>query len=188
MNAPRATLWQRLRHQVVATKVDAVLAIVLVGLAVYFIPKVARWVFVDSIVVAEEPTACAAATGACWAVVYAHARTILFGLYPYAEQWRAGIALSMVALALIATFVIGAAHLRRVVALWVLTALVFVTLMGGGLFGLKPVPTDAWGGLPLSIFVFMASVIIGFPLAVALALGRGSSLPAIRVVCTLAIE
>src|SRR5215475_13771209 len=135
MNAPRATLWQRLRHQVVATKVDAVLAIVLVGLAVYFIPKVARWVFVDSIVVAEEPTACAAATGACWAVVYAHARTILFGLYPYAEQYRAAVALGIVALALAATFALGVRRLRYVILLWIATALVFLALMAGGILG-----------------------------------------------------
>jgi general L-amino acid transport system permease protein len=60
--------------------------------------------------------------------------------------------------------------------------------MGGGAFGLKRVPTDEWGGLPLSIFVFLGTVLLGFPLAVLLAFGRASRLPAIRVVCTAAIE
>jgi general L-amino acid transport system permease protein len=60
--------------------------------------------------------------------------------------------------------------------------------MRGGILGLAPVPTDTWGGLPLSIFVFIATVLAGFPLAIALALGRGSRLPAVRVVCTGAIE
>ncbi|HET7097852.1 MAG TPA: amino acid ABC transporter permease [Casimicrobiaceae bacterium] len=188
MSAPRASLGQRLRHHVVATKVDAVLAIVLVGLAVYFVPSVARWVFVDSVVVAEQPTACAAATGACWAVVYAHARTILFGLYPYAEQYRAGIALGVVALALAATFAFGVRRLRYVIALWIVAALAFLVLMAGGIFDLARVPTDAWGGLPLSLFVFIATVLLGFPLAIVLALGRGSRLPVFRIVCTAAIE
>ena len=188
MSAPRASLGQRLRHHVVATKVDAVLAIVLVGLAVYFVPSVARWVFVDSVVVAEQPTACAAATGACWAVVYAHARTILFCLYPYAEQYRAGIALGVVALALAATFAFGVRRLRYVIALWIVAALAFLVLMAGGIFDLARVPTDAWGGLPLSLFVFIATVLLGFPLAIVLALGRGSRLPVFRIVCTAAIE
>jgi general L-amino acid transport system permease protein len=188
MNAPRASLRDRLRHHVVATRIDVVLAVVLVGLAVMFVPKLVRWLLIDSVVVAEQPSACAAAAGACWAVVYAHARNILFGLYPYAEQYRAAIALGIVALALAATFALGVRRLRYVGALWIATALVFLALMAGGVLGLARVPTDAWGGLPLSIFVFIATVLFGFPLAVLLALGRGSRLPAVRLVCTTAIE
>jgi general L-amino acid transport system permease protein len=78
--------------------------------------------------------------------------------------------------------------LRHVAALWVATAVVFVLLMAGGILGLEYVPTDAWGGLPLSIFVFIATVLVGFPFAIALALGRGSRLPVFRIVCTAAIE
>jgi general L-amino acid transport system permease protein len=138
--------------------------------------------------VAEQPNVCATAVGACWAVVYAHAQTIVFGLYPYAEQFRAGIALGVVALALAATFALGVRRLRFVVVLWIATALLFLVLMAGGMLGLARVPTDAWGGLPLSIFVFIATALFGFPLAVLLALGRGSRLPAFRLVCTTAIE
>ena len=47
---------------------------------------------------------------------------------------------------------------------------------------------DDWGGLPLSIFVFIATVLLGFPFAIVLALGRGSRLPALRIACTGAIE
>jgi general L-amino acid transport system permease protein len=188
MNAPRASLRERLRYHIVATRVDIVLAVVLVGLAVTLVPKAVRWLFIDSVVVAEQPNACAAIAGACWAVVYAHARTIVFGLYPFAEQYRAGIALGVVALALAATFILGTRRLRYVGALWIAAALVFLVLMAGGILGLARVPADAWGGLPLSIFVFIATVLFGFPLAVLLALGRGSRLPAFRLVCTAAIE
>jgi general L-amino acid transport system permease protein len=84
--------------------------------------------------------------------------------------------------------VLGVQRLRAIVVLWIVTAMAFVTLLAGGPFGLQPVPTDAWGGLPLSIFVFIATVLLGFPLAVVLALGRGSRLPVFRIVCTAAIE
>lgn len=178
----------RLRSRVFATPADAVLVVVLLLLAAWALPKVILWTFVDSVVSADTPLACRDAKGACWAVVTHHARVILFGLYPYAEQWRAGIALVLVALALVATFVLGVRHLRRVALVWVATAVLFVGLMGGGAFGLKPVPTDEWGGLPLSIFVFMGTILLGFPLAVLLALGRESRLPAISLVCTGAIE
>lgn len=186
--APRVGLIGWMRSHLFATPTDVVLAIVLVAFAVYAVPKVLVWAVVDSVVVADAPRTCAAAAGACWAVIYNHARVILFGLYPYTEQWRAGLALLIVALALAATFALGVRRLRLVVALWIAAALVFIVLLAGGVLGLKPVPTDAWGGLPLSIFVFIATILIGFPLAIVLALGRGSRLPAVRIVCTGAIE
>jgi general L-amino acid transport system permease protein len=177
-----------LRAHVFATPVDTALGIALLAFAVYALPAVVRWAIVDSVVVADTPSSCAAASGACWAVVTSHARIILFGLYPYAEQWRGGLALTLVALALTATFVLGARRLSVVVALWVATAAVFVVLQAGGVMGLMAVPTDAWGGLPLSFFVFIISVLLGFPLAIVLALGRGSRLPAFRIACAGAIE
>jgi general L-amino acid transport system permease protein len=185
---PRASFQDWLRRHVLATRTDVVLAVVLVALAIWLVPGIVRWGFVDSVVAADQPQACAAAAGACWAVVTAHARTILFGLYPYTEQWRAAIALAVVAVALAATFVLGVQRLRHVAVLWVATAAVFLVLMAGGLFGLTYVPTDAWGGLPLSIFVFIATVLLGFPLAIVLALGRQSRLPVFRIACTAAIE
>jgi len=187
-SAPQAGWWRWLRAHVFATPLDGALALLLLALAGYALPKVARWAFTDSVVVADQPSACAAASGACWAVIHAHARSIIFGLYPYAEQWRAGVALVLVAVALAVTFAVGARRPRRTLTLWVVTAIAFVVLMGGGILGLAPVATDDWGGLPLTIFVFIATVLIGFPLALLLALGRGARLPVVRGVCTAAIE
>lgn len=185
---PRPGPWRWLRQRILATPTDFVLAALLVGVAIYALPIVLRWAIVDSVTVATNPGECASIAGACWAVVTVHARTIFFGLYPYAEQWRPGLALVAVAIALVLTFVLGATKLRAVASVWAVTTILFVLLMGGGVFGLSPVSTDSWGGLPLSIFVFIATVIVGFPLAIMLGLGRGSQLPAIRMVCTMAIE
>ena len=64
----------------------------------------------------------------------------------------------------------------------------FVILMAGGIFGLTPVPSDRWGGLPLSLYVFLGTVLIGFPLSIGLALGRISRWPLLRLLCTTIIE
>ena len=48
-------------------------------------------------------------------------------------------------------------------------------------------PED-WGGLLLTIYLALGSIALSFPLGVLLALGRRSSLPAIRVVCVAYIE
>jgi general L-amino acid transport system permease protein len=185
--SPRAGPLMWIRRHVFATPLDVGLGIVLIIGALIAMPKVIAWAFVDSVVLAESPASCAAA-GACWAVVYAHARAIVFGLYPYVEQWRAAAALIIVAAAVAITFVLGATRLRVVVLTWIVAAVLFVLLMRGGVLGLPLVATDAWGGLPLSIFVFITTILLGFPLSILLALGRGSRLPALRVVCTAAVE
>lgn len=178
----------RLYSKWLATPTDRVLAILLLLVAAYVLPGVIRWAFVDSVLFADNAAACREATGACWAVIRQRFRVIAFGLYPYDQHWRAALALGAVVLALGGTFGAGAERLRLVAALWIVTAAVFIVLMGGGVFGLTPIPSDRWGGLPLSLYVFLGTVLIGFPLAIGLALGRTSQLWAIRIFCTAIIE
>ncbi|NEQ24298.1 MAG: amino acid ABC transporter permease, partial [Microcoleus sp. SIO2G3] len=60
-------------------------------------------------------------------------------------------------------------------------------LMLGGL-GIRRVETNLWGGLMLTVFLSLVSIVLSFPFGVLLALGRQSSLPAIRWLSTGAIE
>jgi len=71
--------------------------------------------------------------------------------------------------------------------LWIAVIPVFFWLMGGG-FGLSKVPTDQWGGLPLTIMLATFGIVLAFPLAVLVALGRRSRLTAIRSVCAIYVE
>jgi len=50
------------------------------------------------------------------------------------------------------------------------------------------VTTDRWGGLPLTIMLSSLSMVMSFPIAIAVALGRRSALPAIRTFCTIYVE
>lgn len=70
---------------------------------------------------------------------------------------------------------------------WVLSFFAMLWLMIGG-FGLKPVPTTAWGGLLLTLFMSVVSIVLCFPLGLALALGRQSTLPVVRWLSTIYIE
>jgi general L-amino acid transport system permease protein len=47
---------------------------------------------------------------------------------------------------------------------------------------------DDWGGFMLNLFLAVCSIILCFPLGILLALGRRSTLPLVRVVCTAYIE
>jgi general L-amino acid transport system permease protein len=63
----------------------------------------------------------------------------------------------------------------------ILVAFLVVVAFGG-------VPWSDWGGLLLTLFLAVGGILLSFPIGVLLALGRRSSLPAVRVVCVGYIE
>ena len=126
-------------------------------------------------------------TGACWGVVTEKGRLILFGRYPFAEQWRPLLACALLVALLVASCL--RTFWRPALALaWVTVFAAFFVLMRGGVLGLTPVETARWGGVPLTLMLSSVSLIVSFPLAVGVALGRQSRLPAIRTVCVLYVE
>lgn len=70
---------------------------------------------------------------------------------------------------------------------WAVAVGVGLWLLLGGL-GLKPVSPNDWGGMLLTVFMSLISIALSFPLGIALALGRQSSLPMIRWLSTAYIE
>ncbi|MEG4227374.1 amino acid ABC transporter permease [Microcoleus sp. N9_B2] len=72
-------------------------------------------------------------------------------------------------------------------AVWAISFPIILWLIKGGL-GLTEVSTNDWGGLVLTLFLAVISIVLSFPLGVLLALGRQSSLPVVRLLSTLYIE
>ena len=141
---------------------------------------------------APNAEACARTGGACWAFLGDRWRLILFGPYPYAQQWRPATALILF-VALIAATATPAtwrarARIRTLIAAWVIGVPLMAVLMWGGIAGLSFVPARLWGGLPLTVMLATVGVGLAFMLAVLLALGRVSEMPVIRALCTLYIE
>jgi general L-amino acid transport system permease protein len=126
--------------------------------------------------------------GACWAVLTDKYRLILFGRYPYAEQWRPAI----VVLLFIGLYVVSGMRRfwrKELVLIWVATLAVVGILMWGGIFGLTEVTEDNWGGLPITLILATFGAAFSFPLAILVALGRRSTkLPAVKMLCVLYVE
>ena len=125
--------------------------------------------------------------GACWAVIPEKYRFILFGTYPYDQQWRPALA----TLTLIALFFLSSRRSwwrKELVLVWIATLVVTGVLMWGGIFGLTFVSQDRWGGLPVTLILATSGLAFGFPLGILVALGRRSKLPAIRSLCVLYVE
>ncbi|MBB3178191.1 amino acid ABC transporter permease [Variovorax sp. Sphag1AA] len=127
----------------------------------------------------QGPDACrVAGAGACWAVINEKFRLIVFGIYPYAQQWRAALGMAI----LVAMYMLSTRRSwwnRRLAIAWVVALAAFGALMWGGVMGLPFVPDDQWGGLPVTLILATLGLAAGFPLAVALALLRHSSRPGV---------
>jgi general L-amino acid transport system permease protein len=126
-------------------------------------------------------------TGACWAVINEKHRFILFGTYPFEEHWRP----ALVCVLFVGLYVVSA--MRRfwtwhLIPIWAATLTLIGILMWGGILGLTYVPQERWGGLPITLILATFGLAFAFPLAVLVALGRRSKLPAIKVLCILYVE
>ncbi len=152
------------------------------------LPPLLSWSVFNAVAAADN-AACRAAheVGACWGVVAEKGRLILFGRYPFAEQWRPLLACALLVAVLVCSC-LRAFWRPALAALWLAMLGVFFTLMLGGAFGLTPVETSRWGGLPLTLMLSTFSLVVAFPLSVLVALGRQSRLPAIRTLCVLYVE
>jgi general L-amino acid transport system permease protein len=149
-------------------------------------PPFIRWAFIDANWMTTG-SACRESSGACWSVVFNNLRFILFGFFPYDQQWRPFIAM------LILFGLLGFSRDRRfwrkaLGYAWLAGLIVMGVLMRGGLFGLVSVESTQWGGLPLTLLLSVFSLTLAYPLGVILALGRQSKLPIIKLMCVVYIE
>ena len=79
---------------------------------------------------------------------------------------------------------------RWVVILGIVAFLLTLVLLRGlpGVPALQPVSVVYWGGLKLNLLLAVAGIVISFPIGIALALGRRSRLPVVKLLCVVFIE
>ena len=68
--------------------------------------------------------------------------------------------------------------------------LVTLVLLGGigGVPGFQRVKVNYWGGLMLNLMLAVEGIVISLPIGIALALGRRSQLPVVKLLCVVFIE
>ena len=129
--------------------------------------------------------------GACWGFVAEKWRLIVFGRYPYEEQWRPALATAAVVAMLVASALPAGWNrhgARALVVGWIAALAVFFFLMLGGALGMSIVGTERWGGLPLTVILTLIAIGASAPIGVLLALARRSQLPMLRSLATAYIE
>jgi general L-amino acid transport system permease protein len=166
--------------------VNSILTLVVLFFLYKIIPPFVQWAFIDSfwLSTAEQ---CRAGHGACWSIIPANIRFILFGFYPHELHWRPFVAIIMLVSLLL--YSKNRNHWKASLCyLWIAGLIAMGILMKGGVFGLRSVESDQWGGLPLTLMLSVFGMFAAYPLGIFLALGRRSKMPAIKTVCILYIE
>jgi general L-amino acid transport system permease protein len=144
-----------------------------------------RWAIFDA-AWSGGPEACKTHAGACWPFVAANARLMFFGVYPQAVLWRA-VASLVLMIAVIAASMIPRFWGWPLALGWVVAPTATCLLLSGA-FTATPVSTNDWGGLPLTLLVWMIAFGGAFVIAVPLALARRSQLGGLRTAAIATIE
>jgi general L-amino acid transport system permease protein len=159
---------------------DTLLTFIILFLFYISIPPLLSWMFFDATFFGTSKKDCSG-TGACWVFIQVWLKRFTYGMYPNDQIWRIDLAF------IIFFFVIGAyffvnTKIKKILFIFLTIIFPFLAifLFHGGLFGLEEVETRVWGGLFLTLFISVFSIIFCFPIGVLLAMGRRSKLPVIR--------
>ena len=165
---------------------NSILSLVVLYFLWQTLPPLINWAFINSSW-APSGDQCRVGGGACWSVVSANIRFILFGFYPHSLQWRP--LLAIVILVALLFFSQNRNHWKKYLFYsWLIGLFVMGLLLRGGLFGIKGVESNLWGGLPLTLLLSVFGLTAAYPLGVILALGRQSRMPIIKSFCVVYIE
>ena len=178
--------------------ISFLISVTLILLTIWGIFQLLDWGLFNAVFNVDE-AACAASrgSGACWGMIHEKFRLIVFGRYPFEEQWRAGFACILMLMVFAWSATTQAWSPKRRIQLmitWIFMAVAFLTLLSGKFFfislspWLKEVPSELWGGLPLTLLLSVTSILLATPIGVALALGRRSQLKVVSAICTVFIE
>ncbi len=168
------------------SKFNTVLTLLVVYMMWVVIPPFIKWAFVDSLW-SSTGAKCHTIHGACWSVIPANFRFIIFGFFPHDIQWRPSVA--MIILFALCFYSQNRNHWKKsLLYLWIVGIIVMGILMKGGIFGLRPVDSTQWGGLPLTLLLSFFGLTAAYPLGIILALGRQSKLPIIKSASIIYIE
>ena len=171
-----------LNRNINSNNFNAILTLLTVFIIIKSIPPLLNWFILDANFIGNSKDDCTG-DGACWIFIKVWFNRFMYGLYPDAEQWRINTAF-LILFTIVGFSFFVSAKLKKYFILFLIFIYPFlgIELISGGSFGLKYVETAAWGGLSLTFIISAFAILFCFPIGVFLALGRRSSLPAIRYI------
>jgi len=173
---------------------NSILTLASIAVIVMVVPPIIDWAFLKGVLNAGSLGECReivaathgeGASGACWAVIHERIYQFLFGFYPPELYWRPILAFVLLFVAIAP--VLFSALPRQMLWFSLAYPVIAFLLIWGGL-GLEPVESAKLGGFLLSITIGVTGIVGSLPLGIVLALGRQSSMFAIKTMCVVFIE
>ena len=161
---------------------NALLTLFTIFIIIKSIPPMLDWFILDANFLGNSKEDCTG-VGVCWVFIKVWFNRFMYGLYPDAEQWRINAAF-LILFAIVGASFFVSEKLKKYFILFLIFVFPFlgIKLISGGSFGLEYVESAAWGGLSLTFIISAFAILFCFPIGVILALGRRSSLPAIKYI------
>ena len=161
---------------------NALLTLFTIFIIIKSIPPMLDWFILDANFLGNSKEDCTG-DGACWVFIKVWFNRFMYGLYPDAEQWRINAAFLILFVTVGISFFVPQ-KIKKYFILFLVFVFPFlgIKLISGGSFGLEYVESAAWGGLSLTFIISAFAILFCFPIGVILALGRRSSLPAIKYI------
>jgi general L-amino acid transport system permease protein len=183
-----------LRYRLFNSWLNVLLTLLSLYLLWLIVPPVVRFLVIDAVWDGASREDCLAEkigrpVGACWPFIAAKFRQLIYGFYPWDQQWRVNIAFVLGATLLVPLMVprIPYKGVNAVLFFGVYPVVAFFLLVGGA-FDLEYVETRSWGGLLVTLVVALTGIVVSLPLGILLALGRRSQLPIVRSLSIIFIE
>jgi general L-amino acid transport system permease protein len=184
-----------LRANLLSSPFNIALTILIGLLLAWVIPEIVKFLFIDAVWAGNDREACLEsvqhrAIGACWPFVWERLPYFIYGSYPISERWRVDIFFVMLAVGVVWLLWLNAPRrdLGAIYFFIVLPILSYILLSGVPMIGLPDVPTSLWGGILVTIVVATVGIVASLPLGILLALGRRSTMPAVRLASITFIE
>ena len=171
-----------LNKNINSNNLNALLTLFTIFIIIKSIPPMLDWFILDANFAGNSKDDCTG-DGACWVFIKVWFNRFMYGLYPDAEQWRINTAF-LILFAIVGASFFVSEKLKKYFILFLVFIFPFlgIKLISGGSFGLEYVESAAWGGLSLTFIISAFAILFCFPIGVILALGRRSSLPAIKYI------
>ncbi len=176
--------------------VNSILTIVSVLAIVLVVPPLFDWMFLKGVWNAGSLGECReiiaeahgeGVAGGCWAVINERFNQFAFGFYPPELYWRPLLAFVLMGFAAVPVLFDHVPYRNYGLMYSAVFPIIAFFLLWGGL-GLEPVESVQMGGFLLAITIGVTGIVASLPIGIVLALGRQSSMFAIKTMCVVFIE
>lgn len=193
--ASEAGLVGWLRANFFSGPLNIALTLLSLGLIAWVTPPLLDFMIFNATWSGQDRQACLATperpeVGACWAFIRERLSYFIYGFYPLAQRWRVDVFFALLTVGIV-WLLAPRAKARALGALYffaVMPALSYVLLLGWPRIGLSEVPTTQWGGMLVTVVVAGIGIVFSLPIGIALALGRRSRMPLVKLFSVIFIE